>query len=438
MKNIFVEGIQGSGKSTLVNNIYKSKPELNICREGDYCPVDLAWCAYMSKEEYEVVLEKYSSIKDDIVKNTVTEQEYYIVSYTKIITDIPGFHKDLENYEVYNGRKSWNELKCIILTRFSNFTEAGYLFECSFFQNIMEDLMLFHMLSDDEIIEFYGELFKLVDKEKFILLYLMNDSLEESINIIKKERSDEEGKELWYDMMLGYLADSPYGRKHGLKCFDDLVNHFKHRQELELAIIREVIGENAVVLRAKEYDMEQVMLHVNTKEISDGELSYTIRPMIFQEYSLLDDFLYEAIFIPKGVEAPPKDIIKAPELQVYVESFGTRDGDICFVAEISGKVVGAVWVRIMDDYGHVEDGVPSFAISLYKKYRGCGIGTELMKRMLAELQIRGYKKASLAVQKENYAVRMYKKVGFEIIDENDEEYIMMWRATNCKNVDLIR
>ena len=27
----------------------------------------------------------------------------------------------------------------------------------------------------------------------------------------------------------------------------------------------------------------------------------------------------------------------------------------------------------------------------------------------------------------NYAVCMYKKVGFEIIDENDEEYIMMKR-----------
>ncbi|MBQ9936592.1 MAG: GNAT family N-acetyltransferase [Lachnospiraceae bacterium] len=180
------------------------------------------------------------------------------------------------------------------------------------------------------------------------------------------------------------------------------------------------------------------MSHINNKEIRDGELGYTIRPITSQEYSLLDNFLYEAIFIPEGFEAPPKDIIKAPELQVYVESFGTRDGDICFVAEVAGRVVGAVWVRIMDDYGHVEDGVPSFAISLYKKYRGCGIGTELMKRMLAELQIRGYKKASLAVQKANYAVKMYKKVGFEIIDENDEEYIMMWRATNCKNVDLIR
>ena len=79
----------------------------------------------------------------------------------------------------------------------------------------------------------------------------------------------------------------------------------------------------------------------------------------------------------------------------------------------------------MDDYGHVEDGVPSFAISLYKEYRGLGIGTAMMKQMLTELKIRGYQKTSLAVQKENYAVKMYKNVGFEIVDENVEEYIMV-------------
>jgi len=426
MKNIFVEGIQGSGKSTLVNNIYKSKPELNICREGDYCPVDLAWCAYMSKEKYEAVLKKYSPIKDDIVKNTVKELEYYIVSYTKIITDIPGFHKDLENYEVFNGRKTLPELKEIIFARYKNFTGEGYLFECAFFQNIMEDLILFHMLSDEEIMDFYRELFAQMDRERFIMLYLYADNLEESIKVIRKERSDEAGNELWYQMMLQYLVTSPYGAKNGCSTFQDLIKHLKHRQQLELAIIREVFGENAVVLTSKEYDMGQVMSLLTLKK----KVNYKIRPMTSVEYPLLDDFLYEAIFIPEGVAAPPRDIINAPELQVYVENFGAREGDICFVAEVEEKVVGAVWVRIMDDYGHVEDGVPSFAISLYKEYRGCGIGTGLMKGMLVELQTRGYKKASLAAQKENYAVRMYKKVGFEIIDENEEEYIMMWRAKN--------
>ena len=267
MKNIFVEGIQGSGKSTLINNIYKSKPDINICREGDYCPVDLAWCAYMSYKEYEAVLKKYSDIKDEIVKNTVKEQEYYILSYTKIITDIPGFHKALESYEVFNGRKTLPELREIIFARYKNFAGEGYLFECAFFQNIMEDLILFHMLSDEDIMDFYRELFAHVDKEKFLMLYLSADNLKDSINIIRRERSDGAGNELWYDLMLGYLASSPYGVKNGCSTFEDLIKHLEHRQQLELAVIREVLGDNAVVLRSKGYDMEQVMELISMSQV---------------------------------------------------------------------------------------------------------------------------------------------------------------------------
>lgn len=154
-------------------------------------------------------------------------------------------------------------------------------------------------------------------------------------------------------------------------------------------------------------------------------MNYNIRKIREDEYNLLDDFIYEAIFIPEGVEPPPKSIINQPDLQVYISNFGKEKDDICFVAEVDGKVVGAVWVRDMNDYGHIADGVPSFAISLYKEYRNSGIGTSLMETMLRELKNREYERTSLAVQKANYAVRMYKKVGFEIVDENDEEYIMV-------------
>lgn len=155
-------------------------------------------------------------------------------------------------------------------------------------------------------------------------------------------------------------------------------------------------------------------------------MKYTIRPIRSEEYGLLDNFLYEAIYIPEGVQAPPREITKQPELQVYTQDFGKYEDDICFVAEADSKAVGAVWVRVMNDYGHVGDGIPSFAVSLYKEYRGNGMGTALMNQMLVTLREKGYTKASLAVQKANYAVRMYKKLGFQIIDENEEEYIMVY------------
>ena len=156
-------------------------------------------------------------------------------------------------------------------------------------------------------------------------------------------------------------------------------------------------------------------------------MDYKIRPISAREVRLLQDFLYEAIFVPEGLSVPPKSIINQPELQVYITGFGTKKDDIGLAAEIDNKPVGAVWVRIMNDYGHIDNDTPSLAISLHKDYRGLGIGTALMKEMLRILKDRGYKQASLAVQKANYAVKMYQKTGFEIVDENEEEYIMLCR-----------
>ena len=149
-----------------------------------------------------------------------------------------------------------------------------------------------------------------------------------------------------------------------------------------------------------------------------------IRKLRDDETELLKDFLYEAIFIPKGVEPPDRSIVEQPELSLYYDGFGGGPADNCLVAEVDGKVVGAVWTRIMNDYGHVDDETPSFAISLYKEYRGKGIGTAMMRRMQELLKRQGWQKASLAVQKANYAVRMYEAVGFKTVDEDDEEYIM--------------
>ena len=154
-------------------------------------------------------------------------------------------------------------------------------------------------------------------------------------------------------------------------------------------------------------------------------MNYSIRELKKEGIKVLDTFLYNAIFIPEGVSAPSKDIINQPELQVYIKDFGKNKDDLCLVAQVEDKIVGAVWVRIMNDYGHIDNETPSLAISLLKEYRNFGIGTELMKQMLMKLKYQGYKQTSLSVQKINYAVRMYRKVGFKIVEENDDEYIMI-------------
>lgn len=154
-------------------------------------------------------------------------------------------------------------------------------------------------------------------------------------------------------------------------------------------------------------------------------MNLIIRKIKEEEYPILSDFLYEAIFIPKGATPPDRSIIGLPELQIYVKEFGKKQGDAALVAEVENRIVGAIWARIMKDYGHVDDETPSLAISLYKEYRGQGIGTQLLEKMLQLLKKRGYEKISLSVQKENYAVKLYEKMGFIAVDENEKEYIMV-------------
>ena len=160
------------------------------------------------------------------------------------------------------------------------------------------------------------------------------------------------------------------------------------------------------------------------KELMDG-MKVTIRNIREDESELLKDFLYEAIFVPEGAEPFERSIIEKPELALYYEDFGSGPADFCLAAERNGKVVGAVWTRIMNDYGHVDDETPSLAISLYKEYRGKGIGTALMEKMSELLREKGFKKVSLSVQKANYAVRMYEALGFRPVIDKDDEYIMV-------------
>ena len=124
-----------------------------------------------------------------------------------------------------------------------------------------------------------------------------------------------------------------------------------------------------------------------------------IREMMPNKRSELENFLYTAIFITKGMLKPPKSIIERPELQIYIKNFGNCAADVCFVAEIDKKIVGVCWSRLMNDYGHIDDKTPSLALSVYENFRRKVIATALLKRIFACLVEKNFKQVSLSVQK---------------------------------------
>lgn len=146
--------------------------------------------------------------------------------------------------------------------------------------------------------------------------------------------------------------------------------------------------------------------------------------MLPEEYGALEEFLYEAIFQTERASALPREIVREPELRIYYEGFGAKDGDHARCAVCDGRMVGAIWCRCMKGFGHVADDVPELAMAVKAPYRSRGIGKQLLHEMLADLRKYGYKEVSLSVQKINFAYMIYRSAGFRVRRETEEESIM--------------
>lgn len=162
------------------------------------------------------------------------------------------------------------------------------------------------------------------------------------------------------------------------------------------------------------------------------DLIVHIRPASRADEPFLWDMLYQAIFVPPGTTQLPREILQQPELRRYVEGWG-QAGDVGWVAEINGKPIGAIWARLFESdkrgYGYVDEDTPEMSLAVDPGYRGMGIGTRLVDRLLKELAA-DYKAISLSVTAENPAVHLYERQGFEIIKRQDDSLTMVRRLND--------
>lgn len=270
----FIEGLQGAGKSTLVKCFSEHLIDYQVFHEGDYSPVELAWCAYVTEEQYQKILGDYPSLDGEIKAKTAAEGEKRIICYTQILTDIPAFHRNLEKFEIYNGNLGREDFEKVILKRFRKWDGEGQIFECSIFQNIIENQMLYLMMTDEEIMDFYRRLGRILDEKSYQIVYLDVTDIPGTIDVIRKERSDDAGNELWFPLMLRYLEGSPYGKRHKLTGMEGLVKHLARRRDLEHRILAEIFRENAMIVKAKGYEWRELEALISFCPAADEKTSH--------------------------------------------------------------------------------------------------------------------------------------------------------------------
>ncbi len=212
----------------------------------------------MTVKQYKKSLKDWPQLENKIMENSIYEDSRYIVSYTRIQTDNQDFYRYMEQYEIYGGRRNIQEFSKIIFERFRNFNGVGNVFECTFFQNIIEELMLFAEYDDLQILDFYSKLISNISDD-FFVIRLVSTDIEKSVTQIKEERINEQGEEVWYHLMMNYLNKSPYGKAHNYKNFDDVLKHFHRRITIEKRIADELLHKKCVDIESKNYQLEDII-----------------------------------------------------------------------------------------------------------------------------------------------------------------------------------
>ncbi|MBP7692260.1 MAG: GNAT family N-acetyltransferase [Anaerolineales bacterium] len=152
-----------------------------------------------------------------------------------------------------------------------------------------------------------------------------------------------------------------------------------------------------------------------------------IRPLTKHDGELVRTFLYHALHVFTGRPPFPLEIVEQPELRRYFAGWG-RPGDSGVAAKQGVQAVGAVWLRLWtaDDhgYGYVDEATPEISIAVLPDYRGRGIGSRLLARLLDQAQGR-WPAVSLSVARDNPAGRLYARLGFAVVAESGASQIMV-------------
>lgn len=148
-----------------------------------------------------------------------------------------------------------------------------------------------------------------------------------------------------------------------------------------------------------------------------------------------------AFWRPDAPAAGVDEVMGRPELAHYVTGW-PQPGDMGVIAE-NEQPIGAAWLRLFsqDDpgYGFIDAQTPELAMGVVPRWRGCGVGAELLGAVIndavdavlvgdaglvGDARLAGI---SLSVERDNYAVRLYERFGFRRVDEVGGSLTMLLR-----------
>lgn len=153
-------------------------------------------------------------------------------------------------------------------------------------------------------------------------------------------------------------------------------------------------------------------------------MDFSIRQFVQKDMPFLWEMLYQSIYTPEGRQPPTRDILKDPKIYKYLKNWGYIHDRALIAVNTQDNPIGAIWIRLLDrdhaGYGFVDDHTPELGMAIISKYRGQGIGKQLMLSIFEFARSQGYLALSLSVDPRNTsALRLYEMNGFELVYKDE-------------------
>ncbi|KJK30359.1 hypothetical protein MMB75_14465 [Paenibacillus sp. P2(2022)] len=264
-KLVMVEGIPGSGKSTLSQYIQDTlnthRIESELFLEGNLRhPADYESVACVPNEELDRLRSSYADVFHDIDPFVSLSGNDSLIAYAlaqqSAQNEIPSsLYEEIRRYEIYDGIPV--EKYCeLMVQRWSSFAKNQrekdklVILECCFLQNPGCALLARHDAGNDRFVQHVLQIAEQIQDLIPILFYLKQPSVRETIERVKTMRPQE-----WLDFVIWYHTEQDYGKNKGLHGYDGYIQFLEHRRELELHII-EQLPFQSFILDNSSYDWE--------------------------------------------------------------------------------------------------------------------------------------------------------------------------------------
>lgn len=249
-KLIIVEGVPGSGKTTLAAFVKDLLDERGISNRL-YCegnldhPADFEAVAHFNRSDYESFLSRYASHQQILAQNVMMSGDDCFLGYRKLKledgqTPPDELIAELAKHDVYETPLASDYCR-LAAKRWQEFVERAVvaeevsIFECCFLQNPLTVLLGKHNVAAPDALRHIQRIAKAIKPLQPIVIYLWQQDTRMALEHIAGERPQE-----WKDFLIAYFTQQEWGKATGANGFEGVIAFYDMRKTIELDLLRQL------------------------------------------------------------------------------------------------------------------------------------------------------------------------------------------------------